>query len=68
MKNLFAYTEQTPDFPAYLSINEVEGKSCVYSVTVRSQGHGGEKAGTIELTGEILLHIAQVLREKVPNK
>lgn len=68
MKNLFAYTEQTPEYPGFISVNEVEGKDYLYSVTVRSQGHGGEKLGTIELSGEMLLHIAQVFREKVPSR
>lgn len=68
MKNVFAYTEQTQDYPAFISINQVEGKDEVYSIAVRSQGHGGEKLGTIELTGEMLLHIAQVVREKVPQR
>lgn len=68
MKNLFAYTSPQPDYPSYISINEVEGMPDEYAVTVRSQGHGGTLAGTIRLPGEMLLHIAQVIREKVPNK
>lgn len=68
MKNVFAYSEPRPDYPAYISINEVEGKEDEYAITVRSQGHGGALAGTIHLSGDIMLHIAQVVREKVPNK
>ena len=45
--NIYAFTEPTPGYPAYVSVNaEEDGK---ISITVRSQGDGGTKVGTIEL-------------------
>ena len=53
-KNIFAYTEPTPDggYPGFLSINR--DQNGVHSVTVRARGDGGRQAATIELTPQML--------------
>ena len=56
LHNIHAYTEQSNDYPAYISINRDEtGK---HTVTVRSRGDGGRNVVTIELTPEQLEALA----------
>ena len=54
--NIHAFTEQSNDYPAYISINRDEtGK---HTVTVRSRGDGGRNVATIELTPQQLEALA----------
>lgn len=54
--NIHAYTEQSNDYPAYISINRDEtGK---HTITVRSRGNGGRDVATIELTPQQLEALA----------
>lgn len=54
--NIHAYTEQSNDYPAYISINRDETGR--HTVTVRSRGDGGRNVATIELTPEQLEALA----------
>lgn len=50
--NIHAYTEPTPEYPGYVSINRDERG--VHTITVRSPGNGGRDCATLELTTEQL--------------
>lgn len=54
--NIHAYTEQSNDYPAYISINRDEKGT--HTVTVRSRGDGGRNVATIELTPQQLEALA----------
>lgn len=61
MRNITAYTEPHPEYPAYVSVNEAEpdtqGRQMV-SITVRSRGHGGTKQAVVELSRVELVRMA----------
>lgn len=54
--NVFAWTEQHQDYPAFISLNREEDQS--YTLTVRSRGNGGRDIVTIAVAPEDLLTMA----------
>lgn len=57
--NIYAYTEQSNEYPAYISINRDE--SGRHTVTVRSRGNGGRDTATIEMSPQQLESLATEL-------
>ena len=61
MDNIYAYTEPTPTdgYPGYVSLNRQPDESV--TLTVRSPGHGGSRAGTIPLPANVADALAAAL-------
>ena len=59
--NLYAFTEPTPTdgYPGYVSLNREPDDSV--TLTVRSPGHGGARAGTITLPEDVAAALAAAL-------
>lgn len=60
--NLYVHTEPTPTdgYPGYVSLNREPDDSV--TLTVRSSGHGGTRAGTITLPRGVMLALADSLK------
>lgn len=59
--NLYAHTEPTPagGYPGYVSLNREPDESV--TLTVRTPGHGGTRAGTITLPEDVAAALAAAL-------
>jgi 3-dehydroquinate dehydratase len=57
-RNIFAHTEPGASFPAYVSLNDVDGEVLL---TVRTRGEGGRNVGCAALTVEQLEELATAI-------
>lgn len=56
-ENIAAFTAFNIDFPGYVSINREPDRRI--TITVREQGHGGNKQATLEIPDEELRKLAR---------
>lgn len=66
LRCIHAYTEPDVTYPAYVSLN-TDDKG-VHKLTVRSPAHNGMMSGTIELTEQQLVRMAQKIMKAFPQE